>query len=632
MAQHLQHRGPDTGSHFSDESISLAFQRLSIVGGANGQQPLISEDGALVAIVNGEIYNHRELRRELCAHVFKGTSDAEVLLHLFEDKGAQAFADLRGMFSCAIWDRRRGVLTLARDRFGIKPLFYHYDGESLFFASELKALLMCPRCPAKFDWESALAEPWFSEDLVFSARPAGSFFCGIESVQPGGYVQASARGTSLSFGRYWAIPEPRSAEETEEEAWIEHYREILSSACDEAFESSSEPALMLSGGIDSASIAAIGRGRGHSFDSFTVLTQSTALNGDAVGARDVARAVGVKNYQVRIDASDPLINPQLWLALLHLTENPSCGPEQLFKYMLLRSAKAARPSLRVMLSGQGSDECNGGYTRLLASIFDDSWEGALLGLESIAENTRHRAAGGAFAPWEQFPGLIRELSPRDHGPMPLDAWQFYQLSKLHDLEVFNLWHEDRLTSHFGIEGRTPFLDHRLVELCLGVPPSLRPRLFWDKRILRAAMGTLLPSAVTSREKVPFFYGPGLRYTERMMANLLRMDSHALLERAFPIGSSGRDFVNLESLNSLMAGIDSDPASSFALIRLVNMGNLDQSSRLREWGRPPSMDFARDCLIASEKSEPDAFTLGSFSNSSLDKNLHTETESEITTFV
>jgi asparagine synthase (glutamine-hydrolysing) len=586
MAAELVHRGPDSHSAYSDSSISLAFERLSIVGGADGRQPILNETGSLVAMVNGEIYNHLELRRGLDRHHFRGTSDTEVVLHLFEEKGPQAFAELRGMFACVIWDRVAQVVTLARDRFGIKPLFYHHQQGDLFFASELKALLSCPLCPAEFNWLEALTNPWLSEDLVFSSSPAGTFFRDLESIPPGMYLQVHLNQPVATLGRYWAPIEPVPSSDKKAEAYIEEYRELLRAASRESFDSSSVPALMLSGGIDSASLAAFGKEKDAVFDSFTVHTQSTALNGDAVGAKRLARQLDFENHQLCIDSADPLISPSLWLHLLDITESPSCGPEQLYKFLLLRFAKELRPSLRVMLSGQGSDECNGGYTRMLAAIGEGTWEGAAFSLETIAQNTYHRELQGSFTGWDEFPGLIkRDFICSQRAPRT-DPWALYQLSKLHDLEMFNLWHEDRLNSHFGIEGRVPFLDHRLVELCLRVPQNLRAQLFWDKTILRAAMRPLLPADTLSREKIPFFYGAGVAFTEAMIARLLSSESSALLDRAFPSNSSGHQFLDVTRLRSHIEGLDNNVAASFPLMRLVNMGNLEQSARIRRWTAAP----------------------------------------------
>lgn len=581
MTDALERRGPDDESLIFEPYLELGFRRLAVVGGQEGKQPITSSDNTLILVTNGEVYNYKELRQQFPDYQFKGTSDTEVILPLYKKYGLDAFSLINGMFACALWDRINQSLLLVRDRIGIKPLFYHGNRERVIFASELKSLFAYPDCPRKFDWASALANPWLSEDLIYSEAPPSSFFSDIEAVPAGGYVRISRNSLRAIKGHYWKFPTETQEDLLFSEQLVTEYREMLIASCRDCLEGESTPGIMLSGGVDSASIAAIAKHEGIAIETFTVLCQSTLGNGDAEIAHQLSDDLLFENHQVMMDWDENTISPDLWTRILAVCENPSCGPEQLYKYFLLRYVRDSFPDLRVMLTGQGSDEFNGGYSKMLALDGRPTWSNAQRSIRTIQHHTYHRLLKDRFVGWEQDEQLLRthylgRLAGRTKESS--DPWIMYQRSKIHDLEIFNLWHEDRISSHFGMEGRVPFLDHRVIEVCGKVPPCLRRQLFWDKEILRSAISPYLPAKYTRREKVPFFYGNGLHSTQKLIVNLLQQNEMELVERAFPKRSDGRSIVNFPALQRAILELSRSPDSAFQLLRLVNMGLLAERAR------------------------------------------------------
>lgn len=577
MSQAVRHRGPDDARIFETDRVAFGFRRLSVIDLAGGAQPFVSGDGRVVAMVNGEIYNHRSLRTELeASHRFTTHSDCEVLLHLYEDFGAAAFERLRGMFAAAVFDRASETVLLARDRFGIKPLFYAVDRERLLFGSEMKALFRHPRCPRRFDWKTALSDPAVNGHPANPAGPAPAYFEGIAAVPAASVIRFDLRTSESREMRYWAFAggtPPRSADEA-----IAGYRELFVDAVTEELSSDVGVGLFLSGGIDSASIAAVAaRSAEREITTFSVLTESTVANGDAELAAASANALGLANHQVLLTQRELPQTAHDYLDLLALSESPLFGGEELYKFALHRYAKAACPDLKVILTGQGSDEFNGGYT----SLFGTDWDDQLALLQRLQRGRMMMGPKSALAIWEdrlEMPVLGEAVlgDSSSAGGMD-DPWLGYVRGKYRDLQTYNCWHEDRTAAGNGIENRVPFLDHRLVELCLSVPPELRAELLWDKRILREAVRDVLPARIAGRPKIAFFYGPGLRRTNRMILDMFLRDSGELLELSCAAAAS---YLDPGALRTIVRRVDQDPNLDHFdfVLRLLNMGLLDHLAR------------------------------------------------------
>lgn len=273
---------------------------------------------------------------------------------------------------------------------------------------------------------------------------------------------------------------------------------------------------------------------------------------------------GHPNHQILFDWHQNTFSATQWKKLLWVTEHPPCNAEHLYKYKLHEFAKHHYPDLKVMLLGQGSDEFNGGYATTLLQAKQNvaGWEAfmRLLSLQKRAELYLYpsMASVDRFSP--VFPLLnFSYLLQRNDEPMQVeDPWYFNTMMSRKKLQMHNLWHEDRTAAGNSIENRVPFLDHRLVEFCIKVPPEKRAALFWDKAILRKAMTPYLPETITSREKVPLFHGIDTRYTNRLLYNILMSENQALLEEAFGADCHANPVISHESIRNILSSMARDP--------------------------------------------------------------------------
>jgi asparagine synthase (glutamine-hydrolysing) len=558
---------------------------MDVIG---GRQPLSNEDGTVFLIANGEIFNHKSIRARLSArHAFRTQSDCEAILHLYEEEGTDCLRGLTGMFALAIWDAVRQRLCLARDRFGIKPLFYSANHDRIIFASELKALFQYPDCPRSLDWAAALRDPLINGAGSTDLSDPVSYFRGIEHLPAGSLLDVDVQRRAIERRRYWEFPRPaelagggRKARQSE---LVRSYGELLGEAVRDCLMSDVELGIFLSGGIDSAAVAALAAAAGVRCHTFSVLSQSTLANGDAGAGHAVARSLGLPNHQVVFRWEHLPVAPDDWKALLWLCETPHCGAEQLYKFHLHRYAKATRPELKVMLTGQGSDEFNGGYSRQLAPENEEGWPGVMASFGGMERSRLLDACPSWFLRWElQFsrpPLSPAFLSACSGERIYAYAWDAYVATKYRDLQMYNCWHEDRTAAGNSIENRVPFLDHRLVEFVLTIPPKQHGRLFWDKRVLREAVRGLLPPDIAKRPKGPFFFGPDQRFTHRMMLRVFTQDDGALIEEAFSSGQAA-EIIDRDAIADAVHTMVDDPAPTNVevLVRLVNMGLLDSMAR------------------------------------------------------
>jgi asparagine synthase (glutamine-hydrolysing) len=574
FADVLAHRGPDEREMLCDGAVGLAFTRLSLTDPESGSQPLVSDDGSLVLIANGEVYNHRELAATLPAGTRLRTgSDCEVLLYLYREHGLRFLDKVRGMFGLILWDRRAGQLVLARDRFGIKPLYYHRDRTRIVLASEIKALFADPATPRRFAWEQALTTPALAAAACFTDTPGTTWFEGVSAVPAGTILRIDLRDGRTHEHVYWRFPgEPQEVPDTVD-GFVDAYRDLLLDSIRECATADAELGLFLSGGIDSAAVAAAAAQQIADLHTFTVLSPSTYRSEDAEFGHRVATKLGLPNHQVVFHV-DHVPEPEEWKRLLWLLETPLCGPEIYYKYELHRYAKAARPELRGMLLGAASDEFNGGYSVDMAGGGD--WGHFESHLRSIARTSQLRARPDLMPWWPAgneglfSDEVIRRFVGGETGD-PYDQFIRWQYNKI---QQYNVWHEDRTAAGSGIEARVPFLDHRLVELVAAVPAHLRPDLLWDKEILRRGMRGYVPDEVITRPKQPFFYGPGVAYTYRMMSRMLERHGAALIEEAMAAPEAAT-FIRADGLREYLRRLTDDPSGPHVelALRVVNLGLL-----------------------------------------------------------
>ena len=527
MSSVLAHRGPDEEGLYIGSGAGLGMRRLSIIDLATGSQPLASEDRTIWAVCNGEIYNHRELRRDLTriGHRFATRSDAETIVHLYEELGADCVERLRGMFALAVWDERRRALLLARDRIGIKPLYYAEIGNRILFASELKAILEHPAVERRLSWEAV------GHLFAFQSTPARqSIVDAVRKLEPG-YLMLASAGRGVRTRRYWELRfEPDTTSRADDLAG--RLRDRLEESVRLHLESDVPVGAFLSGGIDSSAVVAtMARLSPGPLKTFSIGFDDRDYD-ELAHARAVARQFGTDHHEmvVRPDALD-VLDDLVW----HLDE-PFGDTSAIPTFMVSRLAAG---SVKVVLSGDGGDELFAGYDKYVvegrerrAERFLRPFRGALGLLASSwprrargANLLRHFSLGGAaryldastlfrledqrrlFQP-EPF-ALLRAHDPWRPASARLDAGAGHWLSALqsYDLQAYLpldiLTKVDRMSMAHGIEARVPLLDHRLVEFAATIPPALALEGGVTKSIFKRALRGVLPDAILDRPKQGF---------------------------------------------------------------------------------------------------------------------------------
>src|SRR5205814_2089948 len=388
MNAQIVHRGPDDDGFFVEGNVGMAMRRLSIIDVQTGQQPLSNEDESLWIVYNGEIYNHRELRSRLEAlgHHYRTKSDTETIVHLYEEHGRECVQHLRGMFAFAVWDRPLRRLFVARDRLGIKPFYYFYDGSKFLFASEIKAILAYPSIKPEFNSGT------IAEYLAFGyIAGEETMFRGIRKLLPGNTLEIDEKGV-IQIERYWDLSIPAESDGRPEAHCIRTYRELLEECVASHLMSDVPLGVFLSGGLDSSVIAALtSKIRGEQIETFSV-GYSEATYSELPYAREVARHIGSRHHEVRLDRQEFFDSlPKL---IWHEDE-PIVWPSSVSLYWV---ARMARERVTVVLTGEGSDETLAGYARypwtLLNSRMDRVYRAVTpRGLRRVV---RHAIGAGAL--------------------------------------------------------------------------------------------------------------------------------------------------------------------------------------------------------------------------------------------
>jgi len=529
MSATLVHRGPDDEGVFQRGAVALAARRLSIIDLDHGHQPIANEDGSVVVVQNGEIYNYRELKRELegRGHRFATACDTEVLVHLYEEHGDGFVERLRGMFAVALWDDRRQRLLLARDRFGIKPLYYRdVDGE-LSFASELKAMLEQPGFSRAIDPRAMAAY------LAFNSIPAPlTIFAEARKLPPGFLL--SWHGGATELHRY-ARPRPVPAgQERNEPADVlaAELREVLKDSIRAHLVADVPVGVLLSGGVDSGGITALAAAESRDpLKTFSIGFEESGFD-ELSRARLVAERFGTDHHEliVRPDAVELL--PKLVEAF----DEPFGDSSALPTYLV---SELAAGEVKVALSGEGGDELFGGYYTYVADQLAPRL-GRLAALasplvEALPSSDRRvgfdykakRFARAAGLPplerhhaWKEIFSAERRRSLLQGGGPGWDPVDLYReryaetaasapLARMQDVDLGIylvddlLVKTDRLSMAHSLELRVPFLDQRVAEFALALPTSLKVRGFAKKRLLRRTLAPLLPKEVVGGRKQGF---------------------------------------------------------------------------------------------------------------------------------
>lgn len=529
-------------------------------------------------------FDGRPFAKNMATRHRRTAADAEALSSLYDECGAAMVERLDGRFALSVWDEHRRSLLLARDRLGVRPLYYTViqsnQGRCLVFASEIKALLAHPDCPRDVDWLAALA----SQAMPRRTFGATSFFRGIEKLAPGTFLVADARTGDLAQRRYWRLNLPSAerfaADRRTDAEIVDGYRAALDVAVDLALgEHPDRAGLLLSGGIDSVSIAALAARRA-SIPTFTVLGQSTLGNGDARLAHAAATTLDLPIHPVIFRWHEP-VTPDQWRRILWLGESPMAGAQHFYKFHLHRYAREACPHLDIMLNGEGSDEFSAADFRNHNQTDKDdaSFEEFLAALADLQRDDLQSVETLAVETLAGYPIFTRSFLAASSGrSLPEHPWHRrigYMLDGV-DREV--LWRDDRLAAGCGLASDAPFLDHALLEFVARIPPRAYGSLFLRKRMLREAMAGIVPEALRSAPKVPFFVGVDWHYTTRLLYDVLAADDCALVREAFddrnhPVIAPGIVDALLED-----CAVDPQRTAVGKLLPLVNLGLLERMAR------------------------------------------------------
>jgi asparagine synthase (glutamine-hydrolysing) len=545
MCDVMAHRGPDDEGIFARGRIGLGMRRLSIIDVATGHQPISNENESIWIVFNGEIYNHGSLREQLITrgHSYRTHSDTETIVHLYEEYGKDCVRHLRGMFAFAIWDSTRESLFIARDRLGIKPLYYHVGPDRLLFGSEVKVLLSHSGLHPEFN-RSALPE-FLALGYLSNEE---TFYSGIRKLMPGHTLEVNDKG-EVHIQQYWDLEcaslECASEDKTQNEAYyVESYRDLLEGAVNNHLMSDVPLGVFLSGGIDSSAVAALmTKIRREPVETFSVGYREHVYS-ELPYARIVARHLNSIHHEVFVSGEDffGALPKLIW----HEDE-PIVWPSSVALYFV---AELARERVKVVLTGEGSDETLAGYSRYAFTLKNAAFDRIYRGVtpramrrgirDSIATShwinaTARRKLSHTFLAvdgenWRSFyfDNFFSAFSERDQHDILTDEfraevppatayenilryWErssgdllqrlLYTDIKTYLVEL--LMKQDNMSMAASIESRVPFLDHVLVEWAMRVPASIQIQRMAGKRILKKAMEDLLPHSILYRPKLGF---------------------------------------------------------------------------------------------------------------------------------
>jgi len=562
----IQHRGPDGEGSYVDREVGLGHRRLSIIDVGGGAQPIGNEDGTLQIVFNGEIYNFIELRKELEAlgHSFKTRSDTEVIVHAYEQWGADCVKRFNGMFAFVIWDQRRREVFLARDHLGVKPLYYVQIGSRLLFGSEIKTLILDPACPREIDLE-ALAEL-----LTFRAVPAPkTLFKGIFKLPPAHWMRCGPQGVKIQ--RFWNwVPQLRKA--WREDELIEEYQSLLEDAVRLQLRSDVPLGLFLSSGIDSGVLLAImSQYASGPVQAFTIGFKGGEKTNEVGGARGLASRFGADHHVMMVGSEDYERYYQRYME--DLEEPVAHEPAAAFYYV----SKITSEHVKVALTGQGADEPWAGYDRYLGVKYSSFFNRlpkfitqGLVPLVAKVPGRMERLKRGAVSLGE--PDMLTRFTKvysffnadmkaqLCKSPVRALLGDGYATKKALQRLQADVQHLDPLTQMLyidtraslpddllmvadktsmanSLEVRVPFLDFRLVEFIESLPPELKLRGLTGKYLHKKALTKWLPRDVVYRKKRGFSHpiAHWLRTSLRPLVEDCLLGSNSSLAQYFDQG-------------------------------------------------------------------------------------------------
>lgn len=550
MVKALTHRGPDAQHHLLRGGVALGHTRLSIVDIRGGAQPMLSGDARYAIVYNGEIYNYLALRAELEQQgvLFNSHSDTEVILNLFIRDGASSVSRLRGMFAFAIHDSVTNELFVARDRLGIKPLVYHWDGATLYGASEVKSLFASGEVAPQFNPQSL--RNFFT--YQFNIAPH-TLFAGVVELAPG-HTMTLSPGKPLQIECYWDLHFPREGEyeDLSEEQWLGEFDHVLQESVRSHMIGEVPIGSYLSGGVDSATTTYwLQQSAEQDVQAFTIRFSNSA-NDEYPITSGIADHIGVDLHELYMDDQQTEDYLDVLVEAMYSVEQPQRMALDI--PLLMLSKRVSENQFKVVYTGEGADEILGGYdcfrqdyirqwgnekggqeARLryyldeFGNDFAHDYLQMLARLHEPAQQQKVVSQFGCYPVWydfwqvleeasegifsddflahsaghqEQMEQLITTLKPKLEGLHPLN--QSLYLETKTRLPGWILWRADRLAMANGVEARVPFLDHKLVELAAKVPPALKLNGLDEKYILRKLMLPKLPEHPTVYKKRAFY--------------------------------------------------------------------------------------------------------------------------------
>ncbi len=612
MTNILHHRGPDGSGIYCDDPAGLALghARLSVIDLETGRQPLQLNEGEVAAVVNGEFYDYKRIRAQLICEgaSFRTKSDSEIALHLFQRHGLEFVHHLRGEFAFALFDKPNRRLILARDRFGIRPLYYAILPHGIVFGSEIKALLKHPDVPRAFDAQAVLHQ------LMHTMVPGTSLFKGIQAVQPGHLLVFTRHGEQwhLQSQQYWDMEFPEHREYNHDTApapHIDSLRRSLIEAVHLRLEADVPVGCYLSGGIDSCSMLGLAAAVQQApIKAFTISFDHEAYD-EAPIATQMARAVRADHEILNLKAED-LYGDNFSTTLWH-AERAFYNTLGVAKWSMSRRVREC--GYKVVITGEGADELFGGYPAFKQDMFrhglsadatnkgqeysrilqetNAQFVGAILAQETVSHPALDARCGFTpswIQPWmltlaqgrpllhqdildtlkgyDPIEAIAESIHPdRVRNRHPLDIAQYTWIKTMLECQILN-WGGDRVDMANGMESRPAFLDHRVAEAARLIPPRYRIHGTTEKWVLREAMRHILPDVLYHRQKMAFMAPPAHTQSHKRHALQALIDRYMNPEQVRTVGlfDPGRISTFLEAYRT-----NTDPAALVQQDALLN---------------------------------------------------------------
>lgn len=568
MTDTMAHRGPDgSGVHVAG-AVGLGHRRLSILDlRPTGAQPMCNEDRTVWVVFNGEIYNFQELRKELVGrgHRFASTTDTEVIVHLYEEHGQGCVERLRGMFAFGLWDEQKQLLLLARDRVGIKPLYYVNTGRAVLFASEMKALLQDPAVRREVN------PPAVDRFLTYYYLPGReTLFKNIYKLEPGHYL--TVRKGEVADRQYWDLSFPDKCANVSLEEAIEQLQTLLRRTVENHMISDVPVGVLLSGGVDSTGVLRYAvEHAGRRIKTFTVGFGGTNVPDERPYARLAAERFGTIHHDLTVTEADfrDFLPKYVW----HM-EEPVCEPPAISLYYVSRLARES--SVKVLLSGEGGDEAFAGYPKYRNLAWLEGLKSALgpargllaaalKGVEVVKRRDFRHYRHCVFAPISEYyyglaatpetpfnrlkqvlysPGFAATLGTGvAHAPTRQLFSQMRSRPALEQMLYVDtkswlpddlLVKADKMTMATSVELRVPLLDHQVLEFAASLPPAFKVRGRTTKRILKLALADAVPETILRRKKAgfPLPYDQWLKRGLKGFVNDVLLSNHAAITSYF----------------------------------------------------------------------------------------------------